>query len=1431
MSAPSFSTKHKGAMSASDPRDGRRRNWEVNRARLRWFGAGLAVLLVSGGWFCWLQPPLPVGLVRAGFPSWSWWWQPREEHAAMRLPRLPSARYNASFFIKRSGWVVGEAGLLVRTMDGGRSWTVPSEVTWEAPAGVEPEASAATEAYGEKAGDMPPNVEQRSLPAEQRGVRQPDAETPRGPRDLYAVHFADEQRGWVVGDGGVILRTEDGGATWRRQMSGTDADLRSVSTVDGTNGWAVGWDGIVLRTADGGATWGAQTSGIRERLLSVAFADGQRGWAVGEAGTILRTEDGGASWREQTSGTKEYLMSVAVADGQRAWAVGGGGTLLRTEDGGENWRVPTSGSGANEEFRSVAMADGTNGWAVGWGGTILRTEDGGATWRAQTSGTRERLVSAVVAEGRRGWAMGQGGTILRTEDGGATWWAQTAGPREDLESVALADGQRGWAVGRGGTILRTEDGGATWRAQAAGMVENLRSVALVDGRLGWAVGEAGTILRTEDGGASWRAQDSGTAVSLSSVSAGDGRRGWAVGSGGTILRTEDGGANWRAQDSGTVVDLPSVSALDALRGWAVESIGRILHTDDGGGSWRVQYAGVGQILRAVWMADGQRGWAVGEEGAILRTEDGGASWQGQSSGTLQTLHAAALVDGQRGWVVGNGGAILRTEDGGASWRKQNSGTVEDLRSVAVADGQRGLAVGRGGTILRTEDGGENWQRVEMGRYRRWPAPVFWVSLVAAAGLGWVGWRVPPTDASRRRTTAIEDFAASDRPLRAGEFDALNLGPLAEGIANFLRHEKTLGPLTFAVEGRWGSGKSSLMGLLRSRLERHGFRTVWFNAWHHESEAQVLAALLEAIRNEAVPAWMSWEGLRFRCRLIHRRLIRRWAMVLAGVGAVAALGAVVHTFGPDWRRWLEALEQSTAIILGGKLAVLAVGVAAAVKTLQGLRAFGVDPAKLMASMTNKARVSDLQAQTSLRHRFAEEFADVTEALQPKTMTVFIDDLDRCEPKQVMEVMRCLNFLASSGECFLILGMEEQVVTNCVALSLSDQFVMEDGLVVDNKGAMARHRRDYAKQWMEKLIQIRIPVPAADDAQLKALLRGPKEGGTLERKASVAEARDWPDLLRRWGAGGWERVKPVAPWVAAVLTASVCFGLVHGQLKSASERNRRQAEASAAALRDAGRPLATWPTQGVLQPQHLAGLALELAEPASGKALMTNEALTGWLSTQRWTVRMEFQPGTGLLAAPRLPETARDPANQGPVVRDPDRERDPAERVREWQVVPGLTDEGWKWYRVGLAVVLVLAAGVSAARLLDWLQERIEDSEDFRVALDDWHPEIARREPTPTPRAVKRLLNKLRFYSMLLRTLSGPRGRPVLSDRIIVAFGILEEEHDDLGSVRLTDPSEAQVADLAALQSALREHAGVFGFLQRSVRTGPPPGSRPGSPPTA
>ena len=113
--------------------------------------------------------------------------------------------------------------------------------------------------------------------------------------ELTSVFFLDADRGWAVGDRGVIWHTADGGRTWKQQQSPTHCRLEAVQFVDGEIGWAVGGStqpythqtsGVVLRSRDGGQTWTTVPNLLLPTLRHVKFFDTKNGWAIGDGSAL-----------------------------------------------------------------------------------------------------------------------------------------------------------------------------------------------------------------------------------------------------------------------------------------------------------------------------------------------------------------------------------------------------------------------------------------------------------------------------------------------------------------------------------------------------------------------------------------------------------------------------------------------------------------------------------------------------------------------------------------------------------------------------------------------------------------------------------------------------------------------------------------------------------------------------------------------------------------------------------------------------------------------------------------------------------------------------------------------------------------------------------------------------------------------------------------
>jgi photosystem II stability/assembly factor-like uncharacterized protein len=240
------------------------------------------------------------------------------------------------------------------------------------------------------------------------------------------IYFRDKEAGFFLA-GNSIFITRDNGGTWSQskifspeEFDGADIELYSVRFSSKKKGWVVGSvskkdrviDSVLVYTDDGGETWRRQRAPSRLELIHIDFVSDKRGWIVGDGGTILFTRDAGQSWTKQNAGVNGTLYHVDFRNDKKGWVVGEHGVLLTTTDGGETWSpAPTK---VNVTLLSVQFLDDDEGWAIGRGGTILRTGDEGRTWTLQQSTTKQNLYSLHINK-KIGWTVGGAGTILRYE--------------------------------------------------------------------------------------------------------------------------------------------------------------------------------------------------------------------------------------------------------------------------------------------------------------------------------------------------------------------------------------------------------------------------------------------------------------------------------------------------------------------------------------------------------------------------------------------------------------------------------------------------------------------------------------------------------------------------------------------------------------------------------------------------------------------------------------------------------------------------------------------------------------------------------------------------------------------------------------------------------------------------------------------------------
>ena len=283
------------------------------------------------------------------------------------------------------------------------------------------------------------------------------------------MSFANANTGWVVGDGGTILKSTNTGVNWSPQTSGKTITLTSVDFLDANNGVVCGgkgFAGIVLRTTNGGQTWTSVDTS--SNLSSIDYVTATVAWAVG-AGGIIKSVNGGATWSKQPlPDSSTYYNSIKFFDADTGWLTGlspSSGVLYRTTNGGSTWMPETAGIHYYDYIDAIYFLDSQNGWMSGYTvpdtigyGMIKRTTNGGRSWINSPLGTDQELYSIAFASLNEGWACGTSGILLHSTDGGVNWFDDGTGTTS-LDKITVRPGEGGWIVGLNGTILRNNFGG------------------------------------------------------------------------------------------------------------------------------------------------------------------------------------------------------------------------------------------------------------------------------------------------------------------------------------------------------------------------------------------------------------------------------------------------------------------------------------------------------------------------------------------------------------------------------------------------------------------------------------------------------------------------------------------------------------------------------------------------------------------------------------------------------------------------------------------------------------------------------------------------------------------------------------------------------------------------------------------------------------
>lgn len=572
-----------------------------------------------------------------------------------------------------------------------------------------------------------------------------------------------------------IVKTTDGGDTWKRLVNGLD-NKRHLSAVavaqnDADRVYAATRGDGMYRSDDAGGSWRPVNDGLEPPLsfvhLYVSPENADLLYAVDNEGKVVRTTTGGESWASVDDSVED--VTAMAFHGEVTFA-GGDGVLSRSDDQGESWEQTDVGSSHVNAIAVSPDFDSDLTMFLGMDSEgVLESTDGGRTFSEAGSGiSDERTMSLVVSPefstDARLWVSTWNDGVFRTDDGGESWSKMSDGLTGDNQAELLDVPQYRALVLTGDSdstptifldgfdgLFRTTDGAETWEE-----VTTQDSTTIVDIAVSPNYAEDRTVAvasyingayRTEDDGSTWTAINDGltsevpyltqedyyarlTSMAISPDYATD--QTMYAGSRGYLFTSTSRGDAWDATiPDGLVVpdDFPPDYLIPAFSPdyandrtmFAGTDTGKMYRSVDGAPMEQVGEVGSEIVQMDVSPNYGEDGTLIAAtvEGASI-SSDRGETWE-TVDGTPKGMRSVTISSGfaeDRTAFIGTKSGLLVTKDGGSTWKKVAGQPFGDAAYIeaAVASptfGEDGtiLVSARGSGMFRSTDGGNSFEPI------------------------------------------------------------------------------------------------------------------------------------------------------------------------------------------------------------------------------------------------------------------------------------------------------------------------------------------------------------------------------------------------------------------------------------------------------------------------------------------------------------------------------------------------------------------------------------------------------------------------------------------------------------------------------------------------------------------------------------------------
>jgi predicted KAP-like P-loop ATPase len=217
-----------------------------------------------------------------------------------------------------------------------------------------------------------------------------------------------------------------------------------------------------------------------------------------------------------------------------------------------------------------------------------------------------------------------------------------------------------------------------------------------------------------------------------------------------------------------------------------------------------------------------------------------------------------------------------------------------------------------------------------------------------------------------------------------ENDKLNFRPYVETLVSIVENIEIM-PYTIGIFGKWGSGKTSFMKMMKAELDkREEYLTVWFNAWKFNRQEEIWTSLFEAIAMTLQKKRKINSNIRAKLDDLLKRADY--------IKLMSCIGKSILTRRPDFSEFLDS--------------------------------FGT-----------KRNVESIV-------EFEKRLSDILKDSKIEKLVIFVDDLDRCLNENVVSILESMKLFLSSEECIFILGIDREKAEKAIERRYENEYNKED-----------------------------------------------------------------------------------------------------------------------------------------------------------------------------------------------------------------------------------------------------------------------------------------------------------------------------------------------------------------------------------------------------